>query len=243
MPGLVAIDYASALISGGLAIATAFRARRSFNRWAFVVGMLLFAAEAVFIALSRSTSSPEEIAQWQIWRMVTIAMIPGAWLFFSSSYARHKKFPFPTRRGFALALAIILPAAATYALSQHLILSVQLTTWGTQFLVKLANGGTALFGILLLSSIGVVMNLERTFRASVGTMRWRIKFMLLGLIVLNSVQFYVSSQAVLFHATATSILVIRSFALFVGCLCMARSFLRPGQFSIYLHPSHTALYR
>ena len=28
-------------------------------------------------------------------------------------------------------------------------------------------------GILLLSSVGIVMNLERTFRASVGTMRWR----------------------------------------------------------------------
>jgi putative PEP-CTERM system histidine kinase len=73
-------------------------------------------------------------------------------------------------------------------------------------------------------------------------MRWRIKYMLLGLAVLNSVQFYLSSQAVVAHSTTTSLQAVQSAALLVACVCIGRSFMRPGQFSIDLHPSHSALY-
>ena len=44
------------------------------------------------------------------------------------------------------------------------------------------------------------MNLEQTFRSAVGTMRWRIKFVVLGLAVIFGAQLYVRSQAILFSA-------------------------------------------
>ena len=39
------------------------------------------------------------------------------------------------------------------------------------------------------------MNLEQTFRSAVGTMRWRIKFVVLGLAVIFGAHLYVRSQA------------------------------------------------
>ena len=35
--------------------------------------------------------------------------------------------------------------------------------------------------LVLVSTVLILMNIERTFRAAVGTMRWRIKFLVLGL--------------------------------------------------------------
>ena len=52
--------------------------------------------------------------------------------------------------------------------------------------------------LFLLSCVLVLANVQRTARASVGTMRWRIKFMIVGLGVLFAVSAYTSSQNLLF---------------------------------------------
>ena len=62
----------------------------------------------------------------------------------------------------------------------------------------------------------VLMNLERTYRAAVGTMRWRIKFMILGLGVIFAVRAYVSSQVLLFHAMDLSLEAVTDYGNAVG---------------------------
>ena len=44
----------------------------------------------------------------------------------------------------------------------------------------------------------VLSNLEKTFRSTVGTMRWRIKFVVLGLGVIFAARIYTLSQDLLF---------------------------------------------
>ena len=61
--------------------------------------------------------------------------------------------------------------------------------------LRLGWAGIVLYAFLLIGSILVLTNLERTFRAAVGTMRWRIKFMVLGVGVLFAVRIYTTSQA------------------------------------------------
>ena len=80
------------------------------------------------------------------------------------------------------------------------------------------------------------MNLERTFRAAVGTMRWRIKFMILGLGVLFAVRVYTSSQALLWRERGMdeSLLTMDSVGLLLGCFMVLRSlFRRPVDVAVY----------
>ena len=44
----------------------------------------------------------------------------------------------------------------------------------------------------------ILNNLEKTFRSTVGTMRWRIKFVVLGLAVIFAGRIYTLSQDLLF---------------------------------------------
>src|SRR5262249_41152723 len=86
-----------------------------------------------------------------------------------------------------------------------------------------------------------VLNLEKTFRASVGIMRWRIKFMVLGLGVLFAVRFCTSSEILLTHTIDFRLQMVDLGALFVGCLMVLRSLFRAGHFDLDVYPSHGVL--
>ncbi|MBL4574811.1 MAG: PEP-CTERM system histidine kinase PrsK [Opitutaceae bacterium] len=94
---------------------------------------------------------------------------------------------------------------------------------------------------LLLGAVVVLMNLERTFRAAVGTMRWRIKFMLLGVGVLFAVRLYTSSQALLSYRVDPFIDIIGSGALLIASLLIIRSLFRVGHFELEVYPSQEVL--
>jgi putative PEP-CTERM system histidine kinase len=95
--------------------------------------------------------------------------------------------------------------------------------------------------VCLLSFVLDLMNLERTFRASVGTMRWRIKFMLIGLAVLFVVRAYTTSQFILFHKLDLALQALDHAALIVACLLISRSLLRTGHFEVNVFPSRFVL--
>jgi putative PEP-CTERM system histidine kinase len=241
MSPTILLDYASSAFGTGLALITAFRAGRSFPRWAFVVGILVLAVEAALSGLSRGRQLPSEIVEWQTWRLLTATAIPGAWLFFSSSYARAKTVTFAARKGFALAFVIVFTATLAFWFRSDFIQSVQQTAWGTHWHAQLGTPAIILFGVMLLSSVAVIMNLERTFRASVGTMRWRIKFMLLGVGLVFVVRIYTSSQVLLFRGFDSSLDTLNSGALLVGSLLMLRSLARTGHFDLEVYPSQSVL--
>jgi len=106
---------------------------------------------------------------------------------------------------------------------------------------NLGTPGTFLNIFFLIGAVFVLMNLERTYRAAVGTMRWRIKFMILGLGMLFAVRAYVSSQDLLFHAVNLSLQTVNSGALLVACLLISRSLFRAGHFDMDVYPSHAVL--
>jgi putative PEP-CTERM system histidine kinase len=94
----------------------------------------------------------------------------------------------------------------------------------------------------LLGAVLVLMNLERTYRAAVGTMLWRIKFMILGLGVIFGVQAYVSSQVLLFHALNLSLETVSATAILLGGALILRSLFRAGHFNTDVYPSQSALH-
>ena len=64
----------------------------------------------------------------------------------------------------------------------------------------------------------ILNNLEKTFRSTVGTMRWRIKFMILGLAVIFATRIYTLSQMMLFSEFDLTLVDIEAGALIIGCV-------------------------
>lgn len=225
-----------------LALVAVFRRRQSVAQWAFAVGMLLLAGRSACDAWAERSTAIIETYHAQLWAHVLLGLTPAPWLLFSLAYSRGNAREFLRRWVWTLVFSVLAPAAILLWKAETVIIGLQRVEADGSVLLELGMAGVLLHGFVLISMIVITMNFERTFRASVGTMRWRIKYMLIGLAVLNSVQFYASSQAVLFHATSTDLHAVQAAALLIACLCIGRSFLRPGQFSIDLHPSHSALY-
>src|SRR6185312_9427313 len=93
----------------------------------------------------------------------------------------------------------------------------------------------------LIFFILILMNLERTFREAVGTTRWRIKFVIIGLGVLFVVRSYTECQALLFRAMELRLEAVNFAALLLACALISRSLLRAGHFDVNLHPSNSLL--
>ena len=237
----VILAFAGALPAGGLALSVAWQERRSLAHWAFVLGMVVLATESLFSGLSADALLPENMVHWQNWRLVTTSFLPGIWLFFSLTYARGNYREFLAKWRFLLLGAFLIPVGLAVGLRANLITSIgQTPTNG--WILKLGAGGFTLYLFLLLSAVLVLMNLERTFRAAVGTMRWRIKFMILGLGLLFAVRAYTSSQVLLFRSVSLSLEAVNSAALLMACLLVLRSLFRTGHFDQNVYPSHSVLH-
>jgi putative PEP-CTERM system histidine kinase len=236
------IAFGSALFGGAMALATAFKARRSLPHWSFAAGMAALAAESLFSGLAANSALLETVAYWQGYTFLAMAFLPGFWLCFSLTYARGNYREFLAHWQLVLAAAFITPLVLALFFPDEVITAIGKPTEDGPLMLRLGLAGTGLHLVFLLSAVLVLMNLERTFRASVGTMRWRIKFMVLGLGVLFVVRAYTSSQALLFHGGQLSQQGVNSGALVVACLLMTRTLFRAGHFEVSIYPSHSLLH-
>ena len=89
---------------------------------------------------------------------------------------------------------------------------------------------------------GRAFDLEKTFRSAVGAVRWRIKFLILGLGVIFGARIYTLSQELLFSGQTTVLMEIDSGALLIGSVLMAIAYLRRDFNQIGVHPSHAVLH-
>jgi putative PEP-CTERM system histidine kinase len=235
------LAFASAIFCGILALIVAWNERRSLAHWAFVLGMVALAVEDVCFALTADAASPQEMVAWQNWRLIAMSFLPGVWLIFSLTYARGNYSEFLKRWRWFLAAAFVLPIGLAIVFGDDLIVKVGQTETG-HWMFGLGIPGTVLNLFFLLGAVLVLMNLERTYRAAVGTMLWRIKFMILGLGVIFAVQAYVSSQVLLFHALNLSLETVSATAILLGGALILRSLFRAGHFNTDVYPSQSALH-
>jgi putative PEP-CTERM system histidine kinase len=235
------LPFVSAACSGALAIGVFLRSRRSIARWTFAAGMAVLAVEAVCGGLTAGATSPGSIVDWQRWRLLAQSLLPGIWLAFSLSYARGNAREFLIKWRLPLAGAFLLPVALAAVFREDLIVSLLHDTAEDHWMLRLGWPGIALYIFLLVGSILVLTNLERTFRASVGTMRWRIKYMVFGVGLLFLVRAYTSSQTLLFHGVDLTLEDVNSGACVVAAALILRSLLRVGHFELDIYPSQSVL--
>ena len=239
----ILLAYAGAFFSGALAVAAIVSRRRSAAGWCFFFGMAVLAVESALNAAGARTEKPEDVAFWRNMALVAKAFLPGVWLCFSVIYSRGNYREWLTRWRLFLVIAFLLPIGLALAFQGEFLNVVTNPDAAGKWWLKFNAGAKALNGLLLIGMVLIVMNLERTFRAAVGTMRWRIKFLILGLGAIFGVGIYTQSQALLFPGYNPEWTHLETAALLIGCTLMAVGYLRSGFAESDVYPSRTVLHR
>ena len=234
------ISFSGAAACAAVAVVAAIRARRAIADWAFVAGMVALAIERWCGGMSLRAAAVEPAVAWQQMRLVTLSLLPAIWLLFSLTYARGNAGVFVAKWRVVLIAALAAPFVLVFGFQPALLPATHFTSDGTRIL-EVGWAAIGLYVIVLTAFVLVLMNLERTFRASVGSLRWRIKFVLLGVGVLVVVRIYTTSQVLLFRAIGPEIESVNAVGSLVAAAVLLRAMLRPGIFETDVYPSQSIL--
>ncbi len=237
----VLFAFAGVLFCVILAGAVVIENRHSAIRWVFALGMVVLMVESLCVGFSEMANQSLEVLYWQRIRLIVMSFLPGIWLFFSLSYARGEAQGLLAKWRYPLAGFFFLPVVVALLFHNDLAVLGFHVLPSEAWTILLGWSGFLIHLSLLMGSVIVLMSLERTFRAAIGTMRWRIKFMVLGLGVLFAVRLYTSSQALLFSRIDPSMDIIGSGALLIASLLILRSLFRVGHFELEVYPSQEIL--
>jgi len=225
-----------------LALSVVAQRKRSLAQWAFSGGMLVFAAVNCFYGFELGSRESKDVLFWHNAEWLALAMLPGPWVLFSLTYARGNYREFLKRWSPVLAFAFLVPLTSSIFSWGLTVREIAHDEAKEHWLLRLSTPGFIINLLLLLTSLLVLMNLERTYRAAVGTMRWRIKFMMLGLGVIFAAEAYATSQIMLFRAIDLFLPIVNSSALILGGMLIVRSLFREGNFETDVFPSHSVLH-
>ena len=203
--------------------------------------MATLAIESALGGMSLAESQPEKVAYWQSLVLVAKSFPPGFWLTFSLVYSRGNYLEFLKTWKFFLAAAFLFPIGIAIGFRSELVNLVPPSdadpVWGLRF----GGAGRAVNVLCLIAAVMVLSNLEKTFRSAVGTMRWRIKFAVLGLAVIFAGRIYTLSQDLLFSHYDLRLTDIETVALLIGCAMITIAYLRNGMAEIDVYPSRSCL--
>lgn len=235
-----AFFFVPALAAFALAIAVNFREAKNMAHRFFLLGVLLLSIETVCAGFSAIALIGQERISFQRVGLAIAAFLPVSWLAFSVVYSRGNKGVFlkawiPALLGFLIAPIVIEAAFWPEIVRDEARLE-------TGELVQVLGWPGVVLQVLILSgSILALMNIERTFKASVGTMRWKIKYMLLGVACIFGARIYTTSQVILFRWISPHLQLIDAIGLFCGCVLFLRGASRAGMFKVEVYPSEKLL--
>ena len=235
------LALAAGMFSAALAVAAACRKQRTVATWCFSAGMLTFALESLFGAIANNTRFPQTLAFWETLSLVAKSFLPGFWLVFSLTYSRANYRDFLIRSRWLMVGAFLIPLLSLVALYNPFFYVVAYQPPVSGWELRLNESSKILNFLVLVSVVLTLTNIERTFRAAVGTMRWRIKFLVLGLGVIFAARIYTRSQALLFSHYTPSELSVETTALLIGCALIAIAYTRSGFGEIDVYPSRAVL--
>jgi len=208
------------------------------SSWLFLAGMILLAFESALDYRVALAACAGELGTWLRRSMLLESLVPGVWLGFSLLYARGNHDEFPNRWKWALLTASLLPAALMLGFPDRLLDTVER---GTGLAIPLGSAGKAWVIVVLMITLAILVNFEKTFRASVGMTRWRVKYLILGVTLIFGVKVYRWSQVLLFSGYDPELAKLTLVALLLGCGLIGVGLVRSsfGKFNIY--PSRAVL--
>ncbi len=239
MSFLPLFSYTSALLAFGIAVVALFREKGTSGRIVFALGLILLAAEVALAPPSFLADDKQTALFWKQWGYLVNCLVPFTWLFFSLQFSRGNRSVFVKRWIVPLALSLGIPLGAAFLFPQAFSSETVFVDNSWEFHLGLAGYVVCL--VHLAVAAFVLINLERTFRAAVGTYRWRIKFLTFGVALLFVARVYTESQTLLLNRWEISIEIVRAAALFCAVLLFARGLFRAGVFQVQVYPSERVL--
>jgi putative PEP-CTERM system histidine kinase len=236
-----ALALAAASFSAALALAVILRQRRSIASWCFCIGMLAFALESVFVEMWREALLPEDAAFWETLTLVTKSVLPGIWLCFSLTYSRGNPREFLAKSWLLLLAAFLLPVGVALVFQEQLAPVLPYNQSDGSWWVSFHVAAKTLNSLLLIAAVLILTNLEITLRSAVGTMQWRIKFVVLGVGVAFGARVYTQSEALLFSGNTLASINVETGALLIGCALITLGYIRSGFREIDVYPSRAVL--
>ena len=233
---------AAVFVCVALALIAPVRSRQKAASWFFSAGMLIFAAEGALQAISLEAGSAEMIEYWQSLALVVSSLLPGTWFCFSVTYSRGEYRAFFKKWRLLVLFGSLLPVALATSFRPELFRILPYSEADPTLWLNFALPGQILNALLLLGTVLTLMNLERTLRSAVGTVRWRIKFIVLGLGVIFGARIYIGSQALLYAGNELALGSIEAGALLLGCVLMAIACFRGAFSNIDVYPSRAVLH-
>ena len=231
------------LCAAGLACGAFVYRPRSLPQWSFLTALGLLVFEGLCQMLSLNAVSLEKLLFWQRVAMWPMALLPGSWLVFSLTFARGDAISFLKKWAPALAICGFVPVLLVVWFWRETISGADWTPQAGHWVFQVSLFGKALHAAMIVGAVLVVTNLEWTFRAAVGTSRWKIKYAVIGLALWCGARIYGSSQVVLYSASNVQLIVVNSLALAVACVFLAVSLYRSKLASIDIYPSASALHK
>ena len=234
------LPFIAAVLSAALAVAAVLRNRHSGAAWLFALGMFGLAMDSILTGICLSLIDLEKLAFWQEWALILKAFLVAIWLGFAVTYSRGDAGESFRRWRTLIAIACLLPVAALLGFRGDLIQTLVRPN-STDLWISFNTAGKIVNVAILVGTVLVLMNLERTFRSAVGTMQWRIKFLVLGLAVIFGARIYTRSQALVFSGHDNSLTEVEAIGLLVGCLLLGVGYFRSGFREIDVYPSRAVL--
>ena len=215
---------------------------RLFVHRVFASGMSALVLVQICAGMGAQAVLPADIVHWEYLRLLSAAFIPGTWLLFSVHFARANFRDMMAQWRWVI-LAASMPPLVLVLTCQHALFTPRFrfdTAFG--WVLQLGWSGYGFYLYSLLISVVILMQFERTLRASTGSMRWQIKFMLLGLGSLFAAQIYTDSQVLLFSSTNKRLNVFTSWAVIVANVFMIGSLIRYRFLSVDIYLSRRAVH-
>ena len=237
---LSALFYFAAALAACVSVAATFRARKAPARRTFSIVVLLLAVQSALAGLINSAPSAGAVADWRSWWLVPHALASPAWLLFVLKYSRGNSRISIRKWASVLAALTLLPLASLTLYYDSILLPTQETEADPRNF-QIGFGGFLIYLCKTAAAALILIHLERTFRAAVGTMRWRIKYVILGTGTYFVADLYTSSQVLLFRTYPFSFDIITSTALLLAALLFLVGLLRTGLFRVQVYPSEQVL--
>ena len=228
----------AALLAG---LAVLWRSPRSVAKWGLTTGLALLAVECALAFLTLRSESESLRLEIQAWKSAAMGLQMAPLLLFSLAYGRGNAREFVQKWRWGLWAILALTLLLALGLRPWLVVAVQESVLQNETMLLLGPAGLLLNVVTLLVSLLVLMNFEKTLTASVGSMRWRIKYMIFGVGIIELLRVYTSSQALLYSARRLSLAPVEGVSVIVGCLLMGMALRREAGGRVEVYPSASFL--
>lgn len=218
------------------------RGRSSFVQTVFAAGMFLVAVESALTGIVFYASELDSFLFWQRIRLIVSSFLPATWLLFSVSFARANYPEQISKWKWVIGLALIAPLAMVTFFYDNFIALVLAPLNSDTFFIRIGRSGYLWHIFWMLTTIAILMNLERTFRHSTGHIRWQTKFIFIGAAGIFGIRLFTQSQAILFQGIDTGSFVVNLGALLIADVFILRSLSRGRPMNVSIQLSHQFLY-